>query len=61
MTTPDKGDKILLGAGFILPAHPPRLFPLRYLRSHSHKDLVNSTYGVITWLCHSEPLTEFTI
>src|SRR6476620_4885770 len=23
MTTPDKGDKILLGAGFVLPAHPP--------------------------------------
>jgi len=23
MTTPDKGDKILLGAGFYLPAHPP--------------------------------------
>lgn len=40
MTTPDKGDNILLQAGFVLPAHPPRQFPLRYLRSHSQKALV---------------------
>jgi len=31
MKTPDKGDKILLQAGFVWPAHPPHQFDLRHL------------------------------